>query len=166
MVCYERRHGALKRRTQENGFSLIELLIVIAIILIIITVALPQMSKMRMNANEMRAIAEIQTLQKAETQYTSQFGKAATSIAELGPPPTAGAAEGPNNAGLIPANLASGSDSAYNFTLAESPTGYVITAVPKTFNSTGRRTFFSDQTMAIHQNWGAEPATAQSPEIK
>lgn len=166
MSSYPCHCDETKHRKSENGFSLIELLIVIAIILIIITVALPQMSKMRMNANEMRAIAEVQTLQKAETQYNSQFGKTATSIAELGPPATAGAAEGPNNAGLIPANLASGSDSAYNFNLVESPTGYAITAVPKTFNSTGRRTFYSDQTMAIHQNWGQEPATAQSPELK
>lgn len=166
MFSNPRHCGTRNRGNSESGFSLIELLIVIAIILIIITVALPQMSKMRMNANEMRAIAEVQTLQKAETQYNSQFGKVATSIAELGPPATAGAAEGPNSAGLIPANLASGSDSAYNFTLVESPTGYSITAVPKTFNSTGRRTFYSDQTMAIHQNWGQEPATAQSPELK
>lgn len=166
MSSYALPCGRRTRRNLENGFSLIELLIVIAIILIIITVALPQMSKMRMNANEMRAIAEIQTLQKAETQYNSQFGKVATSITELGPPATAGAAEGPNNAGLIPSNLASGSDSAYNFNLVESPTGYAITAVPKSFNSTGRRTFYSDQTMAIHQNWGQEPATAQSPELK
>jgi hypothetical protein len=87
-------------------------------------------------------------------------------MAELGPPTAAGAAEGPNSAGLIPANLASGSDSAYNFTLSETPTGYAITAVPKAFNSTGRRTFYSDQTMTIHQNWGQEPATAQSPELR
>ncbi len=164
MSCFQ--HSQNERRKSQQGFSLIELLIVIAIILIIITVALPQMSKMRMNANEMRAIAEIQTLQKAQTQYNSQFGKPAASIGELGPPTTAGAAEGPSNAGLIPSNLASGSDSAYSFNLIESPTGYSITAIPKSFNSTGRRTFFSDQTMAIHQNWGQEPATAQSPELK
>jgi type IV pilus assembly protein PilA len=166
MCCYRFKGDHVTRREPEQGFSLIELLIVIAIILIIITVALPQMSKMRMNANEMRAIAEIQTIQKAETQYNSQFGRPATSMTELGPPSAAGAAEGPNSAGLIPANLASGSDSAYNFTLTESPTGYSITAVPKSFNSTGRRTFYSDQTMTIHQNWGQEPATAQSPELK
>jgi hypothetical protein len=38
--------------------------------------------------------------------------------------------------------------------------------VPKVYNSTGRRTFYSDQTLVIRENWGPEPATAQSPEIK
>jgi type IV pilus assembly protein PilA len=34
------------------------------------------------------------------------------------------------------------------------------------FNTNGRRTFYSDQNMIIHQNWSAEPATANSPELK
>jgi hypothetical protein len=50
--------------------------------------------------------------------------------------------------------------------LTGGPAGYTIVAVPTVFNSTGRRTFFSDQTLVIRQNWGAEPATAQSGEIK
>jgi len=41
-----------------------------------------------------------------------------------------------------------------------------VNANPVSFNSTGRRTFFSDQSHVIHQNWGAEPATLNSPEIK
>jgi prepilin-type N-terminal cleavage/methylation domain-containing protein len=153
-------------RKHQRGFSLIELLIVIAIILIILSIALPQMSKSRMHAQEMSAIAEIQTINQAEVQYQSQFGQFATSLAQLGPPTTAGAAEGPNAAGLIPASLASGSASGYNFTLAAAPGGYSITAVPKTFGSTGRRTFYSDQTGIKRENWGQDPATANSPEIK
>jgi hypothetical protein len=41
-----------------------------------------------------------------------------------------------------------------------------VNANPKVFNSTGRRTFFSDQSMTIHQNWTAEAANASSPELK
>ncbi len=155
-----------ERRDRERGFSLIELLIVIAIILIILSIALPQMSKSRMHAQEMSAIAEIQTINQAEVQYQSQFGQFATALAQLGPPTTAGAAEGPNAAGLIPASLASGSASGYNFTLAPSPSGYSVTAVPKAFGSTGRRTFYSDQTGIKRENWGQDPATVNSPEIK
>ncbi len=44
-------------------------------------------------------------------------------------------------------------------------TGYQIVAVPVTFGETGSRTFFSDQTMVIHQNKGPDPATAASPEL-
>jgi type IV pilus assembly protein PilA len=158
---YQRR-----KRTGEAGFSLIELLIVIAIILIILSVALPQMSKSRMHAQEMAAIEELGTINKAEIQYYSQFNQYATSLAQLGPPATAGAAEGPQNSGLIPGSLASGSAGGYNFTVTQSPQGYAVSAVPKSFGSTGRRTFYTDQTGIIRQNWTQEPATDKSEELK
>ena len=154
-----------KRRVSERGFSLIELLIVIAIILIILSIALPQMSKSRMHAQEMAAIAQIQTIEKAQVQYYSQFGQYAAALSQLGPPTSSGAAEGPQAAGLIPANLASGTSSGYNFTVTQTPTGYAVTALPKAFNSTGRRTFYSDQTGIIRENWGQDPATPQSAEL-
>jgi type IV pilus assembly protein PilA len=154
-----------KRRASQRGFSLIELLIVIAIILIILSIALPQMSKSRMHAQEMAAIAEIGTIQKAQVQYYSQFGEYATALTQLGPPASSGAAEGPQAAGLIPASLANGSGSGFTFTLTATPTGYALTAVPKAFGSTGRRTFYSDQTGIIRENWGQDPATQQSAEL-
>jgi len=153
------------RHKQEKGFSLIELLIVIAIILIILVIAIPQYNKAKMNAQEMAAIAEVGTINKMEIQYYSQFGNYATSLAQLGPP-AQGGTEGPNAAGLIGGNLATGSSGGYNFTLTQTPTGYALVAVPKSFNSTGRRTFYSDQTDVVHQNWGQDPATASSPEMK
>lgn len=155
-----------KRRGRERGFSLIELLIVIAIILIILSIALPQMSKSRMNAQEMAAVAEISTINKAEVQYYSQFGQYATSLSQLGPPPASGGAEGPQAAGLIPANLASGSSGGYTFAVTQSAQGYAATAVPRVFNSTGRRTFYSDQSGITRQNWSQDPANPNSPEIK
>src|SRR4051795_1453918 len=79
-----------RRRPQQRGFSLIELLIVIAIILIILSIALPQMSKSRMNAQEMAAIKTLNTINTTEIQYQSQFGKYATAISQLGPPPSGG----------------------------------------------------------------------------
>ncbi len=154
-----------RRRAGQRGFSLIELLIVIAIILIILSIALPQMSKSRMNAQEMAAIREVQTINQAQIQYQSQFGQFATSLAQLGPPASAGGTEGPDAAGLIPASLASGSASGYNFTVTPTPQGYAVSAVPKQFNSTGRRTFYSDQSGITRQNWSQEPATASSPEL-
>ncbi|MFL6450562.1 MAG: prepilin-type N-terminal cleavage/methylation domain-containing protein [Bryobacteraceae bacterium] len=154
------------RRRDQRGFSLIELLIVIAIILIILSIALPQMSKSRMNAQEMAAVAEIGTINKQQIQYYSQYNQYATSLAQLGPPATTGAAEGPQAAGLIPGSLASGSAGGYNFTITATPGGYAISAVPKTFGSTGRRTFYSDQTAVVRQNWTQEPATEKSEELK
>jgi prepilin-type N-terminal cleavage/methylation domain-containing protein len=152
-------------RKRQRGFSLIELLIVIAIILIILSIALPQMSKSRMHAQEMSAVAEMRTLNQAEVQYQSQFGQYATALGQLGPPAASGAAEGPQAAGLIPGSLASGVTGGYNFSITATPGGYGISAVPKAFGSTGRRTFYSDQTAVIRENWGQDPATANSPEI-
>lgn len=156
----------LTRRRRQAGFSLVELLVVIAIILIILFFAVPQYNKARMNAQETGAIAGLKTIYQAEVQYQSQFGDFATSLAQLGPPAATGGQEGPSSAGLIASGLAGGNSSGYVFTVTQTPTGYSVTAVPKTFNSTGRRTFFSDQSGVIRQNWGSDPATANSPEVR
>jgi type IV pilus assembly protein PilA len=155
-----------RRHRNQSGFSLVELLVVIAIILIILFFAVPQYNKARMNAQETGAIAGLKTIYQAQIQYQSQFGDLATSLPQLGPPSAAGAAEGPQSAGLIAAGLAAGNSSGYVFTVTQTPTGYSAIAVPKTFNSTGRRTFYSDQTGVIRQNWGADPATPNSPEVR
>ena len=123
------------------------------------------MSKSRMHAQEMAAIKTLDTINTTEIQYQSQFGKFATTLAQLGPP-ASGGTEGPEAAGLITASLASGTSSGYNFTITQTPAGYALNAVPKTFGSTGRRTFYSDQTGVKRENWSQDPATPNSPEIK
>jgi len=153
----------LSRR--QAGFSLIELLIVIAIILIILAVALPRLSKARMYAQEMGGQKVITTIHTAEAQYFSQFGKFAGTLVELGPP--ASGAAGPAAADLISKDLATnGENSGYKFILTLTPTGYTVNANPVAFGTTGGRTFFSDQSLTIHQHFGPESATAADPEIK
>jgi hypothetical protein len=93
----------------------------------------------------------------------SQFGKYATSLQELGPP--ASGAAGPAASDLIPLELAQGVKGGYRFTVAVTPTGYTINADPTAFGNSGRRTFFSDQTQVIRENWGQEPASASSQEL-
>ena len=151
----------LRRR---RGFSLIELLIVIAIILIIITIALPRFAKAQMFARETSALAAIRTLHTVQVQYYSQYGRHATSLTELGPPATG--ADSPAAAGLIDATLALGEKGGYKFTLTANQGGYIINANPVSFGTSGSRTFYSDQSMVIKQNYGPEPATANSAEMK
>lgn len=155
-----RRRSALWTR---RGFSLMELLIVIAIILIILAVALPKMDKARMNASEMAVIRQIGTIHTVQAQYLSQFGKYAATLTELGPP-TSGQA-GPAAADLMPQSLAGGQKDGFIFQMQGTPGGYTINANPMTFNATGRRTFYSDQSLVIRQNWGPEPATVSSKEL-
>ena len=50
--------------------------------------------------------------------------------------------------------------------MAATPQGYTLNVNPKAYNSTGRRTFYTDQSMTIRQNWSAEPSNASSPEFK
>ncbi|PWU00136.1 MAG: pilin, type IV [Terriglobia bacterium] len=148
---------------RRRGFSLIELLIVIAIILIIVTVALPKLNNATRYAHETAAVKAIQTIHTVQVQYNSQYGHYATSLAELGPPasgaPTAAASD------LIGNDLAQGEKSGYKFTMTGTPGGYVINAVPVTYGSSGTRTFYSDQSMVIRENYGAEPATPTSKEL-
>ncbi len=147
-----------------RGFSLIELLIVISIILIILAIALPRFNQAAMHAREMAAQATIKTLHAAEAQYYSTYGRFAVTLQELGKA-TSGAAS-VSAANLISADLAKGEKQGYHYTLQGTATGYQINADPVTFNGSGSRTFYSDQFQEIHAHNGQEPATANDPEIK
>src|SRR5580693_9126920 len=120
-----------QRDRRRRGFSLIELLIVIAIILIIAAIAVPKMNNQMQAAHEMAAIRQITTIHAGETQYYSQFGRYAANLAELGPP--ASGAASPSAADLIPKVLSDGKNSGYTFTLVASSTGYSVSAVPDAF---------------------------------
>ena len=97
---------------QEKGFSLIELLIVVAIILIIAAIAIPSMLKARAAANQASAVGSLRTLNTAEVTYASTYNTGYSStLAQLG---GTGAAS-INNAELIDTVLATGTKSSYNF---------------------------------------------------
>src|SRR5580693_4184752 len=149
------------RQGRTSGFSLIELLIVIAIILIILAVALPKLTNARRYAQEMAAVKAITTVHTAETQYYSQYGQYATTLPQLGPP--ASGAPGPNGAELIDKDLASGDKGGFKFILNPTPSGYALVVNPAAFGTSGSHTYYSDQSMTIHQHNGQEPATVNDP---
>lgn len=153
----------MSSKRAQRGFTLIELLIVIAIIMIIAAITIPKMNQNIMSAHETSAITEIKSIHAAETQYYSQFGRFAQSLAELGPP--ASGAAGPQAADILPSGLTNGTSNGYTYTITATPTGYAVNANPVTYNGSGRRTFYSDETMVIRSNWSQEPATKNSPEF-
>src|SRR5437879_13421493 len=108
-----------KRATSAAGFSLIELLIVVGIILIIASIAIPNYMKSRMVANEAAAAENIRTITTAETTYNISYGNgdAPTSLTLGGKPP-----ESCNNAALIDDVLAATAwRSGHNFSYAAGP---------------------------------------------
>jgi len=152
------RRGRRDRRSavQPNGFTLMELLIVISIILILMLMAIPTIGNMRKYANRTSAIQSIRAIQQAEMQYESTFptnGYACT-LASLGGEHSAGAPT-PAAAQMLDTGLASGYKSGYIFTISNCTkvnlggsdriTGYTITGVPQTVGSTGDASFCSDQ---------------------
>jgi len=103
---------------------------------------------------ELAAVVHLRMLNTAESKYLSRYGSFAGSLPQL------------ESNGLIPHDLATGKKGGYTFTLIQTAQGYSATGVPDVYNVTGRRTFFTDQTMVIRQNWSPEPATAASSELK
>jgi prepilin-type N-terminal cleavage/methylation domain-containing protein len=132
---------------KQKGFSLIELLIVVAIILIIAAIAIPSLLRARIAANEASAVASLRTLNTAQISYSSSYPTIgfATTLASLAgtncaPPGSAGAC-------IIDALLAGGSKSGYSFALSGTSgtpnSTYVFIASPLTPNQTGVRYFCS-----------------------
>jgi prepilin-type N-terminal cleavage/methylation domain-containing protein len=131
---------------KQKGFSLIELLIVVAIILIIASMAIPNLLRARMSANEAAAVGAVRTLNTAQISYDSAYptvGYAATLGALSG---TACAPPSATSACLIDTQLASGNKNGYTFALAaagEPVSTYEIIASPAVPNQTGVRYFCS-----------------------
>jgi type IV pilus assembly protein PilA len=148
---------------KQKGFSLIELLIVVAIILIIAAIAIPNLMRSKMAANESSAVGSLRTINTAMVTYATNFptiGYAAT-LAPLGnagstTPCTTGQQAVSTAACLVDSVLASGTKSGYNFFVTggtQTPAvTYTSSATPTAPNQSGSRYFCSDQSGVIYYN--------------
>ena len=155
-------------RNKQKGFSLIELLIVVAIILIIAAIAIPNLLRSKMAANEASAVGSIRTINTSSVEYSTTYGGYPSTLLSLGGP--AGGTAVATSAELIDAVLAGGTKSGYSFSYTTGATDsngnilqYTMTVVPTSMGVTGQRTFFTDQTGVIRaDSTGSGTATVNS----
>ena len=148
---------------RQKGFSLMELMIVLALILIILAMAIPSMREAKINADEASAVQSIRAINQAEVQYEAAYGGFADSLAKLGgADPCSKSAD---TACLLDDSLAGGSKQGYSFTaIGENKSGndntsFVVGAAPESFDRTGRRRFCSSEKNVIRADPNGEGNT-------
>jgi prepilin-type N-terminal cleavage/methylation domain-containing protein len=160
-----------------RGFSLIELLIVVAIILIIAAIAIPNLLRSRIAANQASAVGSLRTLNTAEVTYATTYNTGYSgTLGDLGPP-TSGQTPSATAAGLVDEVLSGGAASAtmssksgYSFIYTPGATDtsgkintYGITATPISVGTTGTNYYYTDMSGVIRQNSTAVAGSSDSP---
>ena len=155
---------------KQKGFSLIELLIVVTVILIIAAIAIPNFLKSKMAANESSALESMRTINTGEVTYAAgcpSIGYSAT-LVELNTGVICA-----SGTGIIDNVLATGTKSGYTFTYtpgAADASGivnaYTNVAVPLNVGVTGQRGFYSDQMSAIRYSTDGSAPTVTSSALQ
>src|SRR6185436_6572743 len=117
-------------KKNNKGFSLLELLIVVAIILIIATIAIPSLLRSRQAANESAAVANLRTINTAQVTYLSSSGGQFGAISDL------------TAAGLLDSRFSGAAVSGYAYTVTAATGNYTAVATPSATNS-GRYGYYS-----------------------
>jgi len=148
------------RAMQLNGFTLMELLIVMAIITILMLLIIPSTQNLFKKSHELSARKSLQSIQQAEMMYEGNYPSAGYTckLSDLGGDPAAGPPSA-TAAQMIPQSLASGDHSGYIFTItnctkvslngSDRITSYQVTAVPETVGKSGDRGYCLDSYGAI-----------------
>ncbi len=153
----------------RNGFSLVELLLVVAVILIISAIAIPNFLRSRERANEASAVASMRLINTAAVTYSVTYSNLGypVSLTAMGGanPCTASSAQ----ACLLDDVLAQGTKSGYSFALTGDglvpSVSYLITGTPQVVGTTGQRMFCSDQSSVIHYDSSGSGCTSASPTL-
>jgi len=180
-------------RNKQEGFSLVELLVVVAIILIIAVFAIPNLLRSKISANQASAVGSLRTINTACIAYSTTYSQFPAALGDLGPiASSSGTGNGHGNgngnngngngnggngqgqsspsstsADLIDAVLASGVKSGYIFSYmaGTSNQSYTVTATPITPATSGQNMYFTDQSGVIRQDTSGSGATATSTPI-
>ena len=140
----------------NKGFSLIELLIVVAIIGIIAGIAVPNLLQSKAATNEASAISSVRYIVSSQSTYSATTGSGSyTTLTGL------------SNAGLIDSVLGSGTKDGYTFASSAGSDNltFTIDARPITYASTGTRSFFANESGVIRYNTTDAAATTASPPL-
>jgi prepilin-type N-terminal cleavage/methylation domain-containing protein len=153
-------------KDRQKGFSLLELLVVVAIILIIAAIALPNLMRSRMAANESSAVNSLRTLNSATILYSTTYGGYPSLLSKFGPASPATS----TSADLIDSVLSGGIKSGYSFTWsAAAPdasgiiNSYSITSQPTVPGTTGLRYFYTDTSGVIRANPSGVASISSTP---
>ncbi len=151
---------------RQRGFSVVQVVIVVAILLVIAAIAIPSLLPSKLSENESSAASSLRTLNASCASYSMLYGGYPRSLSNLGP----GNPAGSTSADLIDSALASGAKGGYVFAYTAGATGvsgnvlsYGISANPITPGTTGQRRFFTDQSGVIRATTAGAADASSTP---
>ena len=141
----------MKSMRREQGFTLIEIMIVVAIIAIIAAIAIPSLLNARKAGNEASAISSLRTLSTVNEQYRTRFQGYAVNLSTL------------QTAGYIDSVLGAGEKSGYVFDYDRTNNTWNCSASPVSAGNDGDRHFFVDQSAVIRFNAASTARATSAP---
>jgi len=139
-------------RRRDQGFTLVEVILVTAIIAVVASIAIPGLAQARVSANETSAIGTLKTIGVSNFQYRTRFGRFAADINDLW------------SSGYLDPGIAAPFKAGYNFNyVGTASTRFEATAAPTDPGASGNRHFFVDQSGLLRQSYAGPATVADDP---